>query len=59
MTYTQIFATVALVALFIASVRLGRRQAKRMNARLSERVELSQSVLDALKQAGPPGRRRG
>lgn len=59
MTYTQIFATLALVAFIIAGVRLHRRQAKRLNARLSERVELSQTVLDSLKRAGPPDRRRG
>lgn len=58
MTYTQIFATLALVALFIAGLRLRRRQAKRLNARLSERVELTQSVLDALNQSQPSGRRR-
>ncbi|WP_219217435.1 hypothetical protein [Variovorax boronicumulans] len=58
MTYTQIFATLALVALFIAGIRLRRRQAKRLNARLSERVELTQSVLDALNQSQPSGRRR-
>lgn len=58
MTYTQIFATLALIALCIVAVRRRRRQAKRLNEKLTERIELTQSVMQSLNQAGPSAKRR-